>query len=234
MTQFNYTSGNINNLDSGDSLNMLDIKGPLQDVQTFLNSRTFNEDNLPVSLLQRLGLNDSSGQKGRGKSIITQTESRTNVAYGTLTTPDQVAGIVLPTDGIITVSFRAFWSSTVGSAGRAALFLNSTQLKIPQANVAAATSQEAATGATANINNWLFSGTTGLSGTDGTTFGAEGTDAVTTGLVIGGLNVSGAGGGGHVEIEAAAGTYAVSVQFRATSGTVTVGGRRLRVQAIGF
>jgi hypothetical protein len=34
-----------------------------------------------------------------GKSIIATEETRTNVAYGTLTTPDVVTGIVLPTDG---------------------------------------------------------------------------------------------------------------------------------------
>ena len=87
MTNFAYTSGNINNLDAGDSASMTDIKGSFQDIPTFLNGRTFNEDNLPVSLLQRLGLNDSSSQKGRGKTVIAQTESRSNAAFGTLTTP---------------------------------------------------------------------------------------------------------------------------------------------------
>ena len=38
----------------------------------------------------------SSASGWRGKSIISTVESRSNTAYATLTTPDQVTGIVLP------------------------------------------------------------------------------------------------------------------------------------------
>jgi hypothetical protein len=61
----------------------------------------------------------------------------------------------------------------------------------------------------------------------------EGQDATTTGLVIGakGSNYQ---TGGSVRVEAAAGTYTVSVQFSATSGSVTVRSRKLWVEAKGF
>jgi hypothetical protein len=64
-----------------------------------------------------------------GKSIIATSEARTNTAYGLLTTPDRVTGVVLPTSGLIAVAYQATWQESVATAGRAAVFLASTQLK---------------------------------------------------------------------------------------------------------
>src|SRR5438309_7960968 len=45
-----------------------------------------------------------------------------------LTTPDQVTGIVLPTNGLIAVWYQATWQTAAGNA-QAALFLGSNQEK---------------------------------------------------------------------------------------------------------
>jgi hypothetical protein len=171
---------------------------------------------------------------GGGRSIISATGTRTNTVYGALSNgPDQVAGIVLPTDGILEILFRAYWLSSVASVGRAAVFLGANQVKHPQGNVAAGQLDEAGTSGT--INQWLSTDGHGLLSTDGGTFGTEGTDAVTTGLVIGQVNTAGTVfGGGPMVVEAAAGTYTVSVQFKSSSGSVTVGGRKLWVVARDF
>src|ERR1044072_980378 len=73
------------------------------------------------------GVNEGSNVR-RGKSIISTTESRTNTAYGLLTTPDRVQNIVLPTDGLIFILFHATWQQAVASAARAAIFIGANQL----------------------------------------------------------------------------------------------------------
>lgn len=226
MTAFGYTSGNPTNLTSGGSASMADIQGPLTDVAAFLNSRTFNEDNLPVSLLQRLGLNDASGQKGRGKSIIAQSEARTNTAYGLMTTPDRVSGIVLPTDGLICIGYQATWFESVIGAARAAIFIGATQLKIATNGTAPAVQEAGPRTGLATTANALHTFHDGLTHIDSNnSYGGD----VTTGQVIGG-----AIGGGVCYVFAAAGTYDISVQFKASSGSVTALARKLWVWSLGF
>jgi hypothetical protein len=186
----------------------------------------------------------------RGKSIISTTESRSNTVYGTLTTPDQVAGIVLPTDGWLVVAFQATWQESVAGAGRAAVFIGSNQMVIGSSGpytVAAATG-----GSTTAQDRPLFSHAAGLASV-GT--GSGHTDA-TTGQVVGGAPLNGdipsweiggtvrgvtPGGAGYTPalggpcyLFAAAGTYTISVQYKSTSGSVTVKNRRLWVSARGF
>jgi hypothetical protein len=189
-----------------------------------------DEPNLDVELLKQLALNDSvRSQKGRGKSMIPAAGTRTNAAYGQLTNgPDQVTGLVVPADALLVVRFRAFWNCSVAGAGRAAVFIGANQLKNPKADQAAGVVQEA-TSSAGTVNNWLYSSSFGLSSTDGTSVGVEGTDTVTTGLSAVGLNVAGTFNGGDLEIDGLpAGTYTVSVQFKSATGTVTVAGRKLR------
>jgi hypothetical protein len=170
-----------------------------------------------------------------GVSFISADGTRTNVAYGALNNgPDQVAGLVVPAQGIIAVRFSAYWNCSVAAAGRAAIFIGSNQLKNPKAEQAAGVVQEAASAA-GTVNNWLYSSSLGLSGTDGTSTGVEGTAAVTTGITRSGLNASGALNGGHCEIIGlSAGTYTVSVQFKSASGTVTAGNRRLSCEVYAY
>jgi hypothetical protein len=201
----------------------------------------------------KLGLTSSSGTR-RGKSIIATTESRTNTSYGLMTTPDRVSGIVLPTDGFIVVMYQATWQESVKNAARVSLFLGASQVKA-QASFSGPSGQgpavvEAAINlpSTLNIDVPLFSTPVGLMSMDPGAAGGIAAD-VATGQVVGGIAPdaavtyssgtpavisAGTAGGGPTYIFATAGTYDISVQFKASSGSVTVKNRKLWVWTIGF
>jgi hypothetical protein len=186
-----------------------------------------------------LGLTKSTTVR-RGKSVIATEESRTNTAYGLLSTPDRVSGVTLPTDGLLFIAFQGMWKESVGSAARAAIFLGSNQLQYAndRTNAAPVVSETALIG-TANTYKPISSypgGVYGVSG-DATAY----TGDVTTGQVVGvainsgwtGNNATSATGGICV-VRAAAGSYDVSVQFKASSGSVTAKNRSLHVWTQGF
>lgn len=233
MTTFIYTSGNPANLDAGDSASMLDIQGPLTDLQTFLNSRTLNADNLPVSLLQQIGANDSSGQKARGKFVQPAAGTRANVAYGALSNgPDEVAGLVVPADSVVQVRYVASWQESIETGARAAIFIGSNQLKLGANNTGAPFVQEAEVPTNANVASLLTTGPGGLFGATGASAVAY-TGHVTTGQALANGSFFAANGmnglGGVCEIFGLpAGTYTISVQYKHSGGgTVTASGRSL-------
>lgn len=172
----------------------------------------------------KLGLSNGATTR-RGKAIIATTEARTNVAYGTLTTPDQVT-VTLPTDGLIAVAYQAAWQESVSGTAKAAIFIGANQLKTVNVGAAPALqdSGSPSTGVAINTDAALGSGAGGLYTGSGGPFAD-----VTTGQTVGAV-----GGNGPCYIFAAAGTYIVSVQFKASSGTVTVKNRKLWVWTLGF
>lgn len=205
-------------------------------------------DNLAQAVREAAGIN-KTGSIRRGKSIIATEESRTNVAYGLLTTPDRVQNVVLPTDGLICVAYHALVKESVSSAARAAIFIGANQLKWLDGGAGAPATQAAYVGATDSYRP-LFTFESGLA-----TLGMSSayTGAVTTGQVIAGHYSTGAGFGLHIEsggvtaeklaaattggpcyIFAAAGTYDISIQFKASSGSVTAKERKLWVWTMGF
>lgn len=227
-----------------------DVTTAFTQAQTSINN--VDAEQLTNTLAQYTGVNNGS-HVGRGKSIITTTESRTNTAYGTLTTPDQVTGIVLPTDGIIFVAYQATWQATTGGTARAAIFLGSNQLKISTSTSGTAPQTQAASGPSGSAADSILCSSPGglVSAMSVLTYSGD----VTTGQVIGtatdGTNtirqeIGGAnftspdssfvpgGAAGPVGIFAAAGTYTVSVQFKASSGSVTAKNRKLWVWTLGF
>lgn len=186
------------------------------------------------TVLIKSGINDSTIVR-RGKSNIATSESRTNAAYGLLTTPDRVSGIVLPADGLIAIAFQATWQNSVASAGRAALFVGANQVKIQRQvgggpNTVAV--QEATGSATINNDNVLASTAVGLKGVDDTL--SQPVD-VTTGQIvsIGGVATA-TTEGGIFYIFAAAGTYDISIQYKSATGSVTAKNRKLWVWTAGF
>ena len=202
----------------------------------------------------KLGV-DEGATKRRGKSIITAAESRTNTAYGLLTTPDRVQNIVLPTDGLIVVAYQALWQESVLGAARAAIFLGANQLKVQQQGVTLPATQAAATGATLGASKYAPLTTYPAGLISPTTFNLDHGSDVTTGQALGMVSMNASvtnatvelGGsvqsfsvgdyqifGGPCFIFAAAGTYDVSVQFKATSGSVTAKERKLWVWTLGF
>lgn len=159
--------------------------------------------------------------------IIATEETRENVAFGTLTTKDEITEVVLPTNGLIAIGYMAIVkkSSASAEAGRAAIFLGANQLKVSSTS-AAPIVQEAAN--LAGTESFATLGTIGR----GLRFASEGvgTSVVTTGQVLG---QGEEGGSGFCYVFAAAGTYTVSVQYRATAGKITAKERKLWVGVLG-
>lgn len=187
-------------------------------------------DNLLAAVKTKLGLSDA-GNVRRGKSIVPTEETRPNVAYGLMTTPDRVSSVVLPADALLVVAFQALFKSSVATAGRAAIFVGSNQVKIQDANQRAAVVQEAATQGTDYDPVTTFGG--GLIA--GTASAGDHSDDVSTGQVLGVNTTVTAFYGGPCYIHGLpAGTYDVSVQFRAGAGSVSVKGRKLFVWTLGF
>lgn len=154
--------------------------------------------------------------RSRGKSIIAATQTRTNATYGELGTPDRVEDIVLPTNGLIHILFSAVWNNTVAGAGRAAIFLNTTQLKVPSEG--GAVFQDASGDASTTLFRRLNTRGGGLAASSG-----AGGDAIVSGQVLGDID------SGICSVFADAGTYDVSVQFKSASGDVSVARRKLWV-----
>jgi hypothetical protein len=153
--------------------------------------------------------------------VIATEETRENTAFGTLTTADEITGVALPENGLIVMGYVARWKSSVSEAGRAGLFLNTTQVRNGLNGFV-----EPKTTATENC--LLTSAPGGLASVENAGAGPFPTTGVTLGHQS---STSPAGGIAH--IYAAAGTYTVSVRFRATSGSVTTKERKLWVAVLG-
>lgn len=222
----------------GEANNAADVITPLNDIKTYVNGDGWvDADRLDATVAANLGLSDGTDTR-RGKCIIATEESRTNTAFGTMTTPDQVSGITVPTDGLIFVLFRAHWRNGAAGTAEAAIFLNDEQLKVPQANGAPVVSGGSFSGLTLGYGH-LISGEPSTSSTStlytetaGAYFALDVSD-VTTGQAVVSTATSG-GRGSIIPIEVAAGTYDVSVRFKASTGSVYVKNRKLKVWTMGF
>lgn len=147
---------------------------------------------------------------GYTPKIIAAEQSRENVAFGTLATPDEITGVVVPEGGLVVVSYSALVKSSVGAAGSAAIFVGSNQLKKPGSTVPVVSET-----ATVGTGFTEFATSSGGLKTEGT-----GTSYVTTGMTLPSQCVID---------NLAAGTYAISIRFKASSGTVTRKESRLRI-----
>lgn len=189
------------------------------------------QDDLGVQLALanvQAGVNEGPNVR-RGKFLQPAAGTRANATYGALTNgPDQVANLVVPTDGLIWFLYQAIWQETVAGAARAGVFIDGNQLKytpVPTGSVLDANM----TGGP-NVDCAL-----GTSSTYGILSGsADPANAEqTTGFVAGG-NSGTNGSAGACVIWVPAGTHTVSVQFKASSGTVTVKNRRMWVRTESF
>jgi hypothetical protein len=132
----------------------------------------------------------------------------------------------LPTDGLLLIGYKALWKSSVSGAGRAALFLDAVQLKESQEGGAPISHETVS----ADVRTFYGHLTTGPEGLVGRAATADSSDATTGQMLTPGVNQN----GGLIAVFAAAGTYDVSVQFSATSGSVTAKQRKLWAVALGF
>lgn len=234
------------------------LDGRLDELDADLNTVETSLNTAEASLDGRLDIVEAQNPS-RGKSVIAAEHSRTNVAYGKMgSTPgvdaDQVSGIVLPTNGQIHISFQALWKESVDAAARAAIFIGLNQLKIARTGTPGGPVTQAAAmtsgGSTAGVYVPLASGSMGL-GSHNTSGTSASLSDVTTGQVVGMAPVDTFGAvyevgstlltyasrvpvAGEVVVFAAAGTYDISIQFKSSSGSVTVKERKLWVWSMGF
>lgn len=206
--------------------------------------------NVPLDM-QELAEDIDNYMGSRGSAVIATDESRTNVAYGLLTTPDRVQNVVVAAGQILCVAYQAEWASSAVQAGRAAIFIGSNQLRVPHDNsvpeIEAAGDSSAIVpgrrsflttcpiGLVSLINNvGDFARTSpmaiaALSLNSSSNFGAW---AELDGTLVKIGDVTGNGQdavGGVCMIDVDPGTYDVSVQFKASSGSVSARNRKLRV-----
>lgn len=148
---------------------------------------------------------------------ISKEETRESATFGTLSTADLIKEVKVGEKGLVRIGYSARFKSSVSAAGQAAVFIGANQLKLyttePKA-VAAVT-----VGTTFRQLSSSFSGL--ATSTSGEATGSD----VTTGQII-----SVSASGGEISLFVAAGTYEVSVQYKATSGSVSAKERRLWVE----
>jgi hypothetical protein len=213
--------------------------------KTNLSTDVIGSDEVDPTLAATLGVSKTASVR-RGKSIIATSEARTNAAFGTLTTPDQVQNLVLPSDGLIAVLFSAQWKESVVNDAEAAIFLGSTQVTLFNQSINIAQTATLGSGAAGTADRWtpLSTGPVGLISREAA---GDTPDPVTTGQIAGfssseiasnrashnHIIVAGPTGGACF-IYAAAGTYDVSIRFRGATGTVTAKNRKLWVWTLGF
>lgn len=215
----------------------------------YLRSAGIQADDLEIAATRNLSLSTTAAGHGgaavrRGKSVIQASGTRTNVAYGALSNgPDQVANLVLPNEGYIDIMYDALIrGNTTATTIGAAIFLGATQLS--RSSVPAVVVDEGTLGLTEpgghriNTDHRLV-----------TVPGVRGNNAEA--VTVGGLTIVSAGIGispgfgapvttGQIMASAlrvflTAGTYTVSVQFKASGGsTVSASQRRLYVEAVAF
>lgn len=206
-----------------------------QEIDDELNAIIARLNDLPAEALQTvvaetLGLSQP-GVVRRGKSIIPTEETRSGTSFNTLTTPDRVLDVELPVDGLLLVSYYALWKNSVANAGAAALFVDGG---VVQWGVEGGGFLSQAPGnSTANVYVPLVVGADGIAGAVGASAypsdpGTGLYKAATGG--VGGANF----GGGFALVMAGAGQHDISVQFKASSGSVSAKERKLHVVALGF
>jgi hypothetical protein len=149
-------------------------------------------------------------------AIATEQE-RTSTTFGTLPTADLIKEVKVGEKGLLRIGYSARFKSSASGAGQAAIFIGTNQIKLfttePKA-VAAVT-----------IGTTFRHLTSRYAGLAASTAGeATGVDA-TTGQLI-----SASTEGGEAVLWVAPGTYDVSIQFKATSGSIFVKERRLWVE----
>ena len=214
------------------------IATALTAILTWANDGNIDAANLSAALAQAATVNQA-GQTVKGASVVAASQTTSSTTYTTLSTPDQITGLVVPANGLIRVWYAATWQESVAGAARAAFFVGSSQLKTAALNISnSPVTQAAATGNTndAGSNQILASYPAGLlcpdiagsgsySGDVTTGMAAVSTSAPTielNGTVEQSILATPIGFGGPCDIDnLSAGTYTVSVEFKTSSGSVT-------------
>jgi hypothetical protein len=186
-------------------------------------------------ILLTLGANGGS-HVGRGKIITATSQAMPVDTLGSLGTPDKITGVVLPTGGMIVVSYYARWQATLSASGNhvgVALTVNGQVQGAPTGTMAAMEHLSTVGGSPAGQT---------IAG-EALSWGSVSGAAIQLTQPAAGTSLSGSvpsAGlrlGGFACIDLAAGTYDVEVKWRRLSAAASAGtvqDRRLRVIAMGF
>ena len=148
---------------------------------------------------------------------IAKEESRESTTFGTLPTADLIKEVVVGEKGLLRIGYSARFKSNGSGTGKATIFLGANQLKFYTTEPKAISVSTVGT-----TYRHLSSSPAGLvTSTSGEAIGPD----VTTGQLI-----AAATEGGMATLFVGAGTYEVSVQYRATAGNVSAKERRLFVE----
>lgn len=229
MSTLTYT----NTLTAGTPEDVSKVQTNFVDARTVLNGN-LDGTNFTTAAKDMIALSDS-GVVRRGKSVIAGSEAIAGTSFAALTTPDRVASVVVPSGGVLWVSYWAILTKTVGGVAETAsigLFLGSNQVKsrfgvAPASGVSLGNfgidglfTGAAATSAAVAFTDFVDAGMGTLTSTNGSP-----ADDTTNGHPI----------GGFVPVSVAAGTYTVEMRFKKTAGaTVGVSARRLYVKVEAF
>jgi hypothetical protein len=149
--------------------------------------------------------------------VIATEETKTSTSFVTMTTPDEVSGVVVPENGVLSITYSAYVKSSSSGEGVVCLFIGSN--RIPTYHVSILESF-----AEIKTVETVFSR---ITTTPAATIGMEAlnwTSASTTGRMLLPIQVG----------ELAAGTYTVSARYKAAAGSVTAKERILRVSVTSF
>jgi hypothetical protein len=193
------------------------------------------------------------GPAVRGAVNIPTSQSTSSTTYTTLATPDQVTGIVLPTNGLIAVAYQASWLETVTYAARAAIFIGANQLKVAGVGGTPLTTAAVLGGSSGSIANPLATFPGGLISKAGSAYSGDVTTGQAIGTYVAFVDTPDVEVGGFTESlsppnngtvaflggwcliqNLPAGTYTISVQFKTSSGSVSASNRKLWVQTLNF
>jgi hypothetical protein len=190
-----------------------------------------------ATLTDILGLTTTAGGHGgaavrRGKSIIPGAETVAAAGYTLFPTPDRVQNLVLPTDGLIIIGFKALWRNSVANSGRLGIGIGTNQLKVAQANAAPVVQEVGGTGMDATSWAGVSTGPVGLISSGGA--GAGASSDVATGQSLAASDAV-LPASGLCVVFATAGTYDVTISGKVVAGgTVELTERKLWVWTVGF
>lgn len=179
--------------------------------------------------------------------LIEGSETRTNAAYGKLTTPDEIKEVAVPAGSVLLIGYEALWENSKAGKGRAAIFIGANQLKVIDDGATPLTSA-AIGGGEGGAGNRIVTCQAGLiSGSAVGSYAVQG-DIANTGVALGlfantiapQIEINGAAkelpkgiyGGLCQVIGLAAGTYNISVQFKSAEGSISAKARRLLIGVI--
>lgn len=230
----------------------LKITNALKTVVSALNAILTNENKVDSSVftgITNAQLKESKFTWYTPKAISAE-QSKTSTSFVTMETADEIKEVVVPENGLLFLNYRAMWKSSEAGSGDAAIFIGSNQYKVrvDEANEPATVSAVTRSGisgfhplvtkGTAGVLAMKPSSSSSVDVTTGQGIGSIGlgTEGPFSEIRVANTKYSGyslSGDSGFCIMSMAAGTYNISIKFKASSGSVTAKERLLQIGVLG-